>query len=340
MKNKTEENVSCAKPLVSVVMSVYNTPKEYLSDAVKSILNQTYNNFELIIVDDCSDIVYFDDPFFKNDKIKILKNEHNRGCGYCSNKGVSFSRGKYIARMDSDDIALPSRLEKQVAFMEEHSDVVACGTWFKFFGNKSHEVKRIIDDNEYYRCCLLFSNSPTILHPSIMIRKETLETHNVNYDPTLRCSEDYNLWVELSNYGKITNLKEVLMNYRVHEKQITFNNNINKQSKPYDDIVKERQFKKLGLSLTRKEKEMFLSDFVNKKVSPRRYYVFLKKIVEANKVSQYFDQTKLNCRVAEQWETKLKHVNNPFVLLYLCFTIRHEFRRIFSIKFKQLRKKV
>ena len=125
------------KPMVSVVMPVYNGSK-YLKEAIDSILNQTFTNFELIIINDGStdnseDIIFS----YQDRRIYYLKNEHNKGICITLNRGLDNARGKYIARMDCDDISMPQRLAKQVNYLERHRDVGALGTDIITFG-KGH----------------------------------------------------------------------------------------------------------------------------------------------------------------------------------------------------------
>lgn len=103
--------------------------------------------------------------------------------------------------MDSDDYSLPERFERQVSYLEQNQDIAVVGTWFSYFGSRTEEVKRYIDDTEYYRCCLLFGNAPTILNPSTMIRKSFLDKYNIKYDRRLKKAEDYKMWVQLSERG-------------------------------------------------------------------------------------------------------------------------------------------
>ena len=177
-------------PIVSVIMCVHNTKEDFLLEAVNSILGQTLSDLELIIIDDASTNDLFTNDVFKDERIKILKESINHGPAYCRNIGIRNSCGKYIAIMDSDDVALPNRLEAQVNFLEKNDEYVACGTWFKFIGEKDHEVKRLIDDNDYYRCSLLFGNVPTILNPSVMIKKIILSFNGISFDEQLIYGED------------------------------------------------------------------------------------------------------------------------------------------------------
>ena len=123
--------------LVSVIMPNYNTPEEYLRAAMESILSQTYSNFEFIIVDDGSTD---DSPSiiksYQDDRIIFIKNEKNLGITKSLNIALARATGEFVARMDADDISLPQRLERQVHYMREHTDVVVCGTYVSCFGDK------------------------------------------------------------------------------------------------------------------------------------------------------------------------------------------------------------
>lgn len=326
--------------LVSVIMCVYNTPEDYLIESVLSILNQTHGNFELIIVDDCSDYNLFEKPIFNDNRIIFLKNDKNYGPAYSRNKALSISKGTYIAIMDSDDISLPTRLEEQVAFLENNRSVVACGTWYQHIGAKNNIVKKVIDDNEYYRCCLLFGNNPTLINPSVMIRKDVLERNNITYDDDLRFGEDYKMWVQLSKLGIVTNLKKVLIQYRIHEKQVTKDNARKRQSLKYDAKVKLMQLEDISKDFRDDEKVLFTQYYGDKRVKPSKYYNLLKRISDLNKQSNVFEQDKLDLRIAEQWEAKLLCTNNPFTLLSTFFGIKKGRKNLVSIKFKQLRNKI
>src|SRR3989338_10709157 len=130
---------------ISVIMSVYNG-MPYLPEAVKSILNQTYKNFEFIIIDDAStdqSTKYL--RFLKDKRIKLIKNSKNLGLAASLNKALKFAKGEYIARMDADDISLPKRFEKQVKFFKKHPSVDICGTWV----NLIDDVGKIIGEKKY-----------------------------------------------------------------------------------------------------------------------------------------------------------------------------------------------
>lgn len=323
--------------LISTIMCVFNTPVEYLKEAVRSILNQTHSNFELLIVDDCSDKYLFDDELFKDSRIKILKTNQNSGAACARNLALSVAKGKYVAIMDSDDESFPNRFEKQLKFMEDHEDVVACGTWFRYFGAKTREVRRVFNNNDYYRCCLLFGNTPTLLNPSVMIRRSILIENNIKYDERLRLGQDYGMWVDLSTCGTITNLNEILINYRVHENQVTFENHKKKQTLKYVALVKRKQLERMNAVLSEDDMHIFCDyDFIDRNVDPVNYAFVLSRILSSNENSHYFNQKELEKRTILQWNNKIKSINNPLLLIKCLFKIKDKrFKKVFKIKICQ-----
>lgn len=209
---------------ISVIMPTYNTPHVMLEQSIKSILMQTYEDFEFIIIDDCST----DDSLeyllsLKDSRIRVISNEKNMGITASLNIGLSVSCGKYIARMDSDDIALPERLQEQLNYMERHPGVIVCGTWIQAFGNSNYISQRHIPDNmEYFRSSLLFGNFYGLSHPTAFFRSCILRENGIKYDEEhLPTAQDYGMWVLCSKYGSIANVEKVLLYYRIHERQIS-----------------------------------------------------------------------------------------------------------------------
>lgn len=324
--------------LVSVIMCVFNTEQSWLDKAVKSILDQTHENLELLIVDDHSEKDLFTGSLYRDSRITILRNPQNLGPAASRNRALDIARGKYIAIMDSDDISYSNRLEEQVRFLEDNEDVVACGAFFRHFGEKTHEACRHIDDNEYYRCCLLFGNSPTLLNPSVMLRKGTLDAHGIRYDERLRKAEDYKMWVQLSSIGRCTNIHKVLLDYRVHASQTSQKLRTAHVSE-YDWIVIKEQLDTLGLQLSEEEARMLRKDFRSSEVDAYAYYRWLCRLAEANKDCEIYDQEKLQKRVTEQWAQKIYNIKSPLALGKLIasldgqqrrFVLKTEARRVFN----------
>jgi glycosyltransferase involved in cell wall biosynthesis len=196
-------------------MPVYNAEK-YLKSAIDSILNQTYKNFELIIINDGStDNSRAIVSSYRNERIKIIDNEKNRGLIFSLNKGIDSVSGKYIARMDADDISLPTRLEKQVWFLEQNTDVaLLCSSGF--FLDENGEEKGIYNfpvTSQLLYSYLFFANP--IIHSSVIVKTEVLRKFKYNKDYYL--AEDYFLWSQISREFKVANISEPLVKYRVHE---------------------------------------------------------------------------------------------------------------------------
>lgn len=204
-------------PYVTVLMSVYNAG-DYLVQAIQSILEQSFRNFEFLIINDASTdrsreiILSFNDP-----RIVLVDNANNIGLTRSLNKGLKLARGRYIARMDADDIAMPERLKKQVDFLDAHPDYGLVGTYFQLY--PSGKIMRVPVQDEEIRTFMLFSN--TFAHPSVMFRKELVDRYQLYYNEELLAAQDEELWYRMSKYGKIYNLPEVLLQYRVHPDQIS-----------------------------------------------------------------------------------------------------------------------
>jgi glycosyltransferase involved in cell wall biosynthesis len=198
-------------------MAVHNGEK-YLREAVESVLGQTFRNFEFLVVNDGSTD---DSPAilrsFVDSRIRLIDNGVRKGLSSALNDGLDLARGEYIARMDSDDVCLPERLSRQVAFMERHIEVGACGSWIRLIGEGEGTVWRYPTDPEIIRCGLLFESK--LAHPSVMIRRDSLEKASLRYDPSFTSAQDYDLWVRFSERFNLANIGEVLLDYRRHPLQ-------------------------------------------------------------------------------------------------------------------------
>ncbi len=200
-------------PAISVIMPVYNTPCEYLVEAIQSILNQTFKDFELIIIDDGSNsktkAVL---KSFNDNRIVLLTNDKNMGLVYTRNRGLDYARGKYIACMDSDDISLKRRFQKQVDFLESNPEIGVLGTAFSLF-QKQEEDNFPPTDDEDIRCKLIAAIAP-LANPSVMMRASAVA--GTRYNKDYPCAEDLAFWIELMDKTKFANLPEILLKYRWH----------------------------------------------------------------------------------------------------------------------------
>jgi glycosyltransferase involved in cell wall biosynthesis len=205
-------------PLVSVIMPAYNA-ELYIKEAIESILNQTFSDFEFIIYNDGSTdqteniILSFIDARIKYERI-----EKNAGLVILLNKGLENAKGKFIARMDADDIALSNRLQEQFSYMEANPEVGICGSWYEFFGTMSGIVKTTYT-NEGLQLGL-FSGTP-FGHPTIMMRNDLLKKYDLKYDNNFLFAEDYELFERASGKFLLANIPKVLLQYRKHNGQVT-----------------------------------------------------------------------------------------------------------------------
>ncbi len=276
-------------PLVSIALPVYNGA-EFLKEAIESILAQTFTDFELIIVDDCSidksrDIVRsFTDP-----RIIFLQNDINRRTSYCLNRSLDIARGKYWARMDQDDISLPDRIEAQVAFMDAHPDVGICGTQFRSFGKNVISAESDYPQ-QYHQIQLMQLYVAPFAHPTVIIRKEVLEKNNLRYAENI-IAEDYNLWAKLLLVTNAANLPQILLHYRRHPNSITktFFKRISKERKliqihyckdlfGLDDLQIPKMIysgnpliRKFGLKMLKRKNHLFEQELLNE------YFIKLNK---------------------------------------------------------------
>jgi glycosyltransferase involved in cell wall biosynthesis len=230
-------------PLVSVLLPVFNSEK-YVSEAINSILNQTYQNFEIIVIDDGSTdgtalrIQEFDDK-----RIRYFKNQENLGITKTLNRYIDQCKGKYIARMDADDISLPKRLESQVKYLESNPEYVLIGTaYLKQENNAIAQVRKHTTGYQKLRVKLLFGNN--ISHPSVMFNKNNWVKSGEFYDENLRYAQDYDLWTRLILKHRITNLKDPLIVYRRYDgvtnpskRKITNDNIKNAQIRYIDSLL-------------------------------------------------------------------------------------------------------
>ncbi|MBQ6064328.1 MAG: glycosyltransferase [Prevotella sp.] len=210
-------------PAISVLMSVYKEPLEWLKCSLGSILNQSFSDFEFIIVVDNPEnqdvINYLKQKKEEDDRIILLINEENIGLTKSLNKGLRIAKGKYVARMDADDRSYPERFAKQYTFMESHPKVILCGTSIKYIGGKGNRCQ-LYPSNDYdIKAEMLFNSG--FSHPTIMIKRQTLVENGISYDEEYRQTQDFRLYETLYDMGDFANLSEVLLDYRISEKQIS-----------------------------------------------------------------------------------------------------------------------
>ena len=239
-------------PEISVVMAVYNGEK-YIREALDSILEQTFTLFEAIIIDDASvDATpeILSEYAKKDSRIKVFTNESNLRLAKSLNRGIALARGKYILRMDADDICLKDRLEKQYEYMESHKDTDV--SFCKYFAKKENEiipccVGRKCDFESVKAMFLFFC---PVIHPGVIAKSEVMKKYG--YDPAHTCSEDLDLWTRMIADGrKIECEDDYLMLYRLHSSQITANS----RQKQKEEVLKSERkyFSAMNISIPDEE---------------------------------------------------------------------------------------
>lgn len=220
-------------PLVSILLPAYNCEK-YIRKTIDSLLNQTYTNFELLIINDGStDSTSTIIDSYSDSRIQHIHNNGNKGLIYTLNYGIKLAKGKYIARMDADDICLPTRLEKQVDWLEKNTATVILATQIIFINEHDEPTgnwpldMQCVTAKQIKKAMLWQS---CIAHPSVMMRTEIIQQYN--YSAQQKHSEDYDLWLQVLSDGHIIEkIPEQLLQYRVHTASIT--GSIHRKKNPF-----------------------------------------------------------------------------------------------------------
>lgn len=281
-------------PKVSILMPIYNTAS-YLKEAVDSILAQTYTDFELITLDDCSpDNAQEILDQYSDERIVRYKGVTNRGLSNVLNVGLTMAKGEYIARMDSDDVSFPERLATQIQFMEQHPEVDLCSCGMELFEARSEVWTRNADPRKVELEALFFS---PILHASSLWRKDSFEKHGLIFDQDMVPAEDYDLWVRaLLCRLTLVNMPQVLYRYRIRPNQATSN------SEACNAKVLEIRRKYLQATLPALS-EGYVEDFLEMTtLSWRRFILLMWAVVRSNGQSRFFDQKLLVKRLVKYYK--------------------------------------
>ncbi len=297
------------EPKITVILPAYNA-QDYIKEAIDSILNQTFRNFVLLIIDDASqDKTEAIIKSYSDERIVYLKNEINSGIAATLNRGIQNAKTEYIARMDADDIAIPDRLELQYEFMNTNRDISVCGTWYEIFGNEI-ELMRLPTFDEDIKASLLFGLG--FCHPAIFFRTEFLIQNQVlygisfsdNFGHKILELEDLDLWHRLKKIAKFANIDKMLLRYRKHQENF---------STQKLDIIKERKrefYKRILGELNILPDDDILDIHISfralsslKSVETiRTYRLFLDQILTNNKSLHVYDQYALTKKANQIWE--------------------------------------
>lgn len=288
------------KAKVTVLMPVYNGEK-YLSEAIESILQQTFTDYELLIINDGSNdrtvqiIEKYVDP-----RIRLIHNQENLGLISSLNKGLDLAQGQYIARMDCDDVCHPERLRKQVEFMDAHPEIGVCGTWVELIGEKSGVWRYPIDHDEIRASLILES---VLAHPSVIIRKSKFKEYKLYYDPAYMHAEDFELWHRCSDHFLLANLPEVLLKYRITASS-TSRSNRDKQLESLRQIY-EKSLASLNIALTEDDYKIHLAisthNYSNNRLFILKAKRWLQTLHKANLIQQTYPEPFFSQLLADRW---------------------------------------
>lgn len=282
-------------PKITVLMSVYNTKEEYLREAIESILLQSFTDYEFLIFDDNSDeatkkvLHSYDDK-----RIRIIENEVNKGLTVNLNCGLDMAQGKYIARMDADDISFPDRLICCYEYMEGNPQTNILGTYAqigkkveKSFSRATWEMKKAL---------FLVTNAGPV-HPSAMMRKAFLDDNGLRYDESFMKAQDYDLWARCIEMTDISIYPKALVQYRVHADQISSSRSSEQQI--CADRVKMRLIKRICPNMSEDQINSFISSRITGEMGYAEYIRMIKLIQRENLKFDYYDKASieyvLNC---------------------------------------------
>jgi len=305
-----------SSPTLSVVMPVYNG-EVHLVEALQSVLQQSFGDFEILVIDDgstdnsCALLSQFSDS-----RIQLIKNPSNIGLVPTLNIGLSLCKGKYIARMDQDDICEPNRFAEQVGFLSMHSDIDIVGCAIKFFGAiKNPYVHVFPAEHQHIHVALLFYCS--LAHPTLMFRRSLIDSGLFNYANEFRHAEDYHLWSRLLLRVRAANLPQHLLSYRLHQKQYSST----LSNRQYDVSLQVRKLilSEAGVTPTPGDIELHESVILERPLSGAKYLEALAtwfgKIEDGNKKSAYWDANALHQLLSGKFlEVVLRQGVNPVVV--------------------------
>lgn len=289
-------------PKVSVLMPVYNG-EDFIAQAISSVLSQSFRDFELVVIDDGSVdksaeiVASYDDK-----RVRYFSNSINLGLSSTRNRAIELSSGEYLAWLDCDDISLPDRLLKQVAFLDENRNVGLCGTWVKTIGVSPEQVWRYPFDSDFVRGRMLFDDP--VATSSAMVRRFCLESSELYFDKRFPPAEDYDLWERISSSNIVCNIPKILTLYRMHPNQISKIKS--EQQKVAVWAIQSRLLRQLGIEPTEDEKALHLDvgvgwRFLADKDRLEFTEKWLVKLEEANSLLQVFPREGFRRVLAERW---------------------------------------
>lgn len=322
------------EPKVSVLMSVYNGGK-FLKDAMDSILEQTYQDWECIVIDDCStdNTPQLLSEYAQKDKrIRVYRNEKNQKLPASLNRALKSAKGTYIVRMDADDICRRDRLEKQVAFMEQNRGLsLSCCRLMALMGDEIFPATlQRRGEPEMVKAQFLFFNP--IVHPGVIARKTVME--KFWYREEFTCTEDFDLWIRMLAAGETLAIQEdYLLLYRIHEKQVTKTAR-KQQQEQYRRIIRPF-YEKMLFPLEEDELQFLQQGIYDREVFDiKKFMRFFSRVKQVNKEKKMFSKESITYAGFEvimayrsEFSLSKKEVFRALLKLPPVFLAREIFRR-------------
>ena len=333
-------------PILTVLMPVYNAEK-FLDESIGSILNQTYSDFEFVILDDAStdsSLKIIKNYAKKDKRIKVLTNKTNQKQAKCRNRLLKNSKTEFIAWMDADDISLPVRLQTQVDFLKQNPSVDVVSSRVSFFGDKAHLRREFLFNSQEFlldrqiKSDFLFNSA--VVGGCSMVKMEKIIPHKIVYNEKLTASEDYQYWIDCCPFICFANIDTILYNYRRHPFQNTADQ---KQLKKNNSVVIKNHLLKFGIKMDKETKDIFfgvvklnkknvkkISKFASKVLSIKKFYGYpgVNKKIIFNAFCQYMKPHWMQSVT----EYSLKLASIPLSQLYFSELSVLDYFRVFLIK--------
>lgn len=303
-------------PLVSVLLPNYNNGA-YLQESIGTLLNQSFTDFEVIIVDDASadnsvEVI----KSIKDQRIRLIQKETNSGIVDALNLAIENSTGKYMIRMDGDDLSLPGRFETLVTYMEQHPEVGVCSSKLQCFGARNNIVNANTNPKKL-RAGLI--HGVTTPHATCIYRKSFFDKHQVRYRNNFPHMEDYDLFFRIKNLTTYGHIPTIFYMYRIYDKNVTVLNKDKRRGTSirfYGQVIEE-----LGIEPSEENSllhyEFFHKDTISFDVS--EYYVHIKRLMKSNEKLKIYDPKTLRAELADFWNR------------FLCFYSSHRKLRLTSL---------
>ena len=289
-------------PLLSVIMPVYNAEK-FLSDAMKSVLGQSFKNLELIIINDGStDKSELVVQSFTDERIRYFKNEENSGIVYSRNRGLKLAKGDFIGMVDADDIVYPEKFEKQIEFLKQNPEYGFVGSWARFIDENGKRIPggwKLKASPEKIPAIMFFKNY--FLQSAVVYQKDCIK--NFSFTKGFEIGEDYLIWYQMLKKYKAWNFPEYLVDYRMHQHNIT----VKQKEKGYEleREIFRIQFKELGIEATDEELDIHMkiryTETINSTELLKEIEKWLMKILRYNDLNKVYDKKHLYEVVTNRW---------------------------------------